>query len=126
MIKFGLICSKTRFSDYSIPFYNYIKQYSIQAEYKKYVSDSLHSVFSRMYTNNILGYTIEPGISKTVLEFLDEIDVSVQQSKEVNTIVNIKGVIKGYYIGYTDPEDLIKKQLDLWLNKYRLLNKTTC
>lgn len=120
--KLGLLCWKTKYSEYSKVFYLLAKENNIQAEYKKFETDPsrLDIDLSRMFTNKIRGYTVPPPLQEAILPLLDIIDKSVND--KVNTVINRNGVLYGYYLEHTSTEILIKNEINLWKISVRNVN----
>jgi shikimate 5-dehydrogenase len=115
LFKFGLLAYKTPAAPYSKKFYHLLSKSNLKTEYKKYPTrpENLHSALSRMYTNQIHGYTVSPLLQQIIVPLLDQLDAQSKKIKKADTIINKDGVLMGFYLG---EDKLIEKQVALWFD----------
>lgn len=69
---------------------------------------------SEMFHLERRGYIVDPALQTLVVPLLDRIDASSQKSGRVDTVVNERGVLAGYFCPTLDPCPLI----DLFLKQH--------
>lgn len=68
---------------------------------------------SEMFALERRGYVVDPLFQRDIHRFLDSLDVSAQECKMVDTVINQEGVLIGYCFTGSH-EEVRKRQLALW------------
>lgn len=116
--KYGLLQYKIPYNLYSKAFFKITNSLQPLVEYKKYPTTpkTLDIDLSRMFTNNILGFSVSPDLQKTILPLLDQLDQAAIKNQKANTVINQNGVLLGKFLPENHSiEILIKNQIQFWL-----------
>ncbi len=83
--------------------------------YRTVTENDLELRLSEMFLHGRIGYVLEAPLQKPVQKMLDRLSPSAKRRKRVDTIVNERGVLVGYYLDGLSSEEKMRKQLSLWL-----------
>ena len=65
---------------------------------------------------DVQGYTVAVPHQEAILAALDGLDPSATKKQAVDTVVVHDGKLLGYFIGAQDPADLMRAQIELWMD----------
>ncbi len=87
------------------------KKYKMNWEYKVFElkKNELKNFIKNMKKENIKGVNVTVPYKQEIMKYLDTIDKGAEKIGAVNTIVNIKGKLKGYNTDYLGFEESLKK-----------------
>jgi len=86
--------------------------YGLNKIYKSFSVDSIERAVNSVKTLNIKGFAITMPYKKQVLDFVDEIDDTVEKIGAANTVLNNNGILKAYNTDYLAAKKLLQKYID--------------
>ena len=93
--------------------HNYwIEKNNINAHYTAFTISKLKNINKAIKVLNIKGLNVTIPYKKKIIKYLDEIEITAERMGAVNTILNIKGKLKGYntdIYGFKQGLDYFKK-----------------
>lgn len=96
-------------SNFGTRFHNYLyEKLDLNYIYKAFTTNNLKDAIYGIRALSIRGCAISMPYKQACIEFIDELDVSVQSIQAVNTIVNTDHYLKAYNTDYIAVEKLIK------------------
>lgn len=96
-------------SNFGTRFHNYLyEKLDLNYIYKAFTTNNLKDAIYGIKALSIRGCAISMPYKQACIEFIDELDVSVQSIQAVNTIVNTDHYLKAYNTDYIAVEKLIK------------------
>lgn len=76
------------------------EKYNVNAIYKSYFIENIEDGVNAARVLNFSGFAVAMPYKKTVVPFLDLLDEEAESIGNVNTVVNKKGLLKGYNTDY--------------------------
>lgn len=91
-------------------FHNYLyDKLSLNYVYKAFTTTNLKDAIAGIRALNIRGCAVSMPYKEEVILYVDEIDISAESIRSVNTIVNTDGYLKAYNTDYIAIEKLLKE-----------------